>query len=1259
MSVFNTVNHPLAGTNVIEASAGTGKTFNIQKLVLRLIIEKALTIDKILAVTFTEAATAELREKIRSELSQAMYYLKKKIEEKNGEKKENNKEKLDAVAQLILDKVLKNYDTAKLAHDRLLLAILDFDMASIYTIHGFCSRMLNDCAFESAIPFNTELVTDQTELIAGIIDDFWRKEFYQQPAIIAAAAAYLGIDRKKLQELAKNLMKPGIEPDNKTKNNTSGKLEPLLQKTIANWEKDKNEILDIIKLNVSNNVLSGNKDNFKDVNLTEYALRLDALAENGLSIVSKHDIAVIFIFSETGLSDARTDGSKDKNVPIPKHNFFTLCEDFRKAVSAFSLDLKSDFHTHLISELANRKKTENIQTFDDLLVGLRDALKVNPLLKKTIREKYSAVLIDEFQDTDPVQYEIFNTVFMEDPKKSKTDAPVIFFIGDPKQAIYSFRSADVFTYFNAITSKSITSKNMLDRNFRTQSQLVKDLNILFETKDKSKFNPFVLDEMEYNPVKESPESKGNNRKLMIEGEEASALKICWTKAEKNIGIAVSKKDICRSVAAEITRLMNLSKDKKAFLGNDEIRPSDFAVLARSNREAVMMKDYLEKSKIPAVLQNTGTVFETDEAWQMEIFLRAVADPGNSGLVAAALGSRLFAVDSKLLADTGKDAALRKKMDEWSNKFQKYHHLWSTKSFIRMFRTFLNEKDIFTDGNNVRKRLLKYGDGERTLTNLTHMAELLHEAETSEKLGINGLLNWFMERRMNAEAHKGNEAYLIRLERDEEAVKIVTIHKSKGLEFPIVFCPFTAHSKSKSSEKDFTYHDAELNRLFHFDEDETGDKYKHTKLEDFAEMMRLFYVAVTRAKNLTYLYWGNITNSDYSALGYLFYAPSKSDPVSEDNPASEFDNYFDKLKPELGNNRKFPPGVLETMGKKLKFKVDYPQPTGLPYSYVPENTELDPSEKIFTGHIETKWRVSSFSNLSKYCHEIDFAGDYEDDDDSEKKRYSNYTVPETKGKASAKTFWSLIPKKTAAADLGNCVHEIFEIIDFTSDDAAIGKKILPVLKNYFHKNNALGDQAFAPETLLEPAVAMIRNVLSEKLELQGEIISLKDIAPDTRVSEMEFYYPFDKFSIENVADAFTKYSSNSLLKNEFPAILKADYKFTDLKGYMNGKLDLVFKFNGKYYILDWKTNLIRPHIQSYSLENITRKMVDSHFILQYAIYVKALDKLLKKELKNDYDYDRDFGGVIYLFLRGIGGRLENGKQTGVYFDKPDRRIIAAL
>ena len=538
----------------------------------------------------------------------------------------------------------------------------------------------------------------------------------------------------------------------------------------------------------------------------------------------------------------------------------------------------------------------------------------------------------------------------------------------------------------------------------------------------------------------------------------------------------------------------------------------------------------------------------------------------------------------------------------------------------------------------------------------HLAELLHEAETSEKLGINGLLNWFIERRADAEAFKGNESYLIRLERDEEAVKIVTVHKSKGLEFPIVFCPFAAHSRSRSNEKDFIYHDDKLNRLIHFDKDESGDKYKRTKREDFAEMMRLFYVAVTRAKNLTYLYWGNIRSSDYSALGYLFYAPSKTAPCP-DSMSSEFDEYFEKMKATPSNRSTFPPAILARIEKNLKFKVDYPEPQEHPYSYVPENTELDPSERILNGRIDTKWRVSSFSNITKYSHEIDFSGRYEDEDDSE----SIKTVPkiaQEKPKHFAHPFWKLVPENTLPTDLGNCVHEMFEVIDFKSGDAAIRKKILPILNSYFRGSRELSESGTRKELsdlFVDSAVSMIRSVLSEKLALPAESVYLQDIAMGDMTSEMEFYYPFSDFSSADVADAFSKHSSNEMIRTEFPALLKEGCDFYKIKGFMNGKMDLVFKLKEKYYILDWKTNFV-PN--SYSPENITRKMIDNYYVLQYGIYVKALDKLLKKELKN-YDYDRDFGGVIYLFLRGIGGRKEGEKQTGVYFDKPDKRIIEAL
>ncbi len=1236
MDNFDAEKNLIQGNNVIEASAGTGKTFNIQKIFLRLIVEKKRSIDSILVVTFTEAATAELREKIRAELVAALDYLTDPANEPDG------------VAKAILDNFIVDGDKKTDACRRLLLAVLDFDLAAIYTIHGFCKRMLSDNSFESGFLFDTELLTDPSELITGIINDYWRKHFYHQPHLIAAAAAHLKINMKKLQELAKELMKPGIVPDTGidtesatetdtgTENGSVKNLQEQMEKVKTIWAANKDGIIEIIQQNVAAGILSGAKDKFGPEPLKEHILALDRIATGKDRNISRADFETLIVFSNTKIKDALLKKGKEQKKKII-HEFFDACEELSEPLDMIALEIKSSFYRYLKDELTKRKDTDNIQTFDDLLVKLRDALNANPALQQAIREKYRAVLIDEFQDTDNVQFEIFNTVFMDN--NSSNDDRVLFFIGDPKQAIYSFRSADVFTYFKA--TEAITNQNMLGVNFRTQEQLVADVNKLFNTEDKTIFNPFILDEMEYKKVESAERSKGNLRKLMIDGKDAGALKLCWTREASDIGIGESRKTICASVAGEITRLMNLSKDGKACFQSgekiEEIKPSDFAILTRTNKEAASIKVALEKCNIPAVLQHSCKVFDTDEALQMEIFMRAVATPGNSKLVAAALGSRIISTDATWLANTGKGDEAGKRIEEWSNRFQEYHYLWAAKSFMRMFRAFLNEKSLFTDGDNIYVRLLKYNDGERALTNLLHLAEVLHEAETTEKLGINGLLNWFIEKRTNTEGLP-DDSFQVRLERDDEAVKIMTIHKSKGLEFPIVFCPFVSHIRSSVNEEDFVYHDDDFKRVIHFNgvkEDEREKLYK-TWNEELAERMRLLYVAVTRAKNLTYIYGGNIRNSDYSALGYLLYAPAAE---------LEFDNYIEGMK-SISKRRNMQEDTVTRMENRINthlpaLKVDYPAVTTEKYSYVPENIEIDARSRTFEGKIDTRWRMSSFSGLTRYNNNLQFSGNDKDDEEG-----NNLYAPTVQPTQSVNTFWTQIPENTLAAELGTIVHEMFELIDFAADDNDIREKVQPVL----NKNNAMSSAR-----LLDSAVAMMRGILEQTLTFSDVNFKLKDVVLADRVSEMEFYYPLHEFSHRKVAEAFKDFATNKLIKQQFPALLENN-SFS-INGFMTGKLDLVFIYKGKYYILDWKSNKLGDELQDYSQENLTREMIKNRYVLQYSIYVKALDKLLNKELK-DYNYDEHFGGVIYLFLRGLGGNVD-GEPTGMFFDKPDRRILAAF
>ncbi|HPN83751.1 MAG TPA: exodeoxyribonuclease V subunit beta [Victivallales bacterium] len=1234
MREFDPINNPLSGINLIEASAGTGKTFSIQKIIMRLILENKIPLEKILVVTFTEAATEELRNKIRGDLQSALAYL-----ERAGNVQ------VDEISEVILKKFSLEEKSAAEAMARLRLALLDFDTSFICTIHGFCKRMLEECAFEAGINFQTELLSDQTEMISSIVDDFWRKRFYGSNILLAAVAEKVKMSRKDLLSLSKKLVKPGIRPDLNPKERTTDRVIETFEKILSVWGKEKDKILQIIKELLEGKLLSRAKENFSYDKLRNLTDLLNGLPDSANRMLSKNDIDLLLSFSQSSIDAAKT--QRGRLSVFPPHEFFKKCEELKGAVAEFNLDLKIEFYHYLESELLSKKKSGNIRTFDDLMLDLRHALKSSNRLKEAVGGKFKAVMIDEFQDTDPVQYEIFKLLFMEPSANFATERPLVFLIGDPKQAIYSFRSADVFTYFKA--AEDVDQKNMLPVNFRSSSKFVDDMNNFFSAEEGSGVNHFVLDHMKYEKVRSSTESKGNRRNLFINGEESSGIKIFWKSPSEDMSVADSKRDVYRSVVSEIKRLLSLATQKKAVFrgseGEQPLKPSDFAVLTRDNDEAAKMKEYMDLVGIPVVLKHTGTVFETDEAMLMEIFLKACVEPGNRGALLAILGSKLFSCDinAMIMEESGKDSG-KTALDEWRDSFFNYNQIWQAGSFMCAFRSFLNETRASHDGCDLRSRLLKYYDGERALANIMHIAELLHEAEINDKLGMHALLNWLSKRKAEPEKFQGEESFLIRLERDDEAVKIMTIHKSKGLEFPIVFCPFVAHHSIKSAEEDFIYHE-NFDRLIHFGSDESMEITKRTNLENFSEMMRLFYVAITRARSIAYIYGGRIRNIDYTPLGYMLLAPSKNNSAAN-GTASEFERYIEDIS-KISKNRKLPEDSLEKMEENLADAQSYPEPDlDSKYSFIPENPVLVQNEKIFKGSVDLNWRISSFTSISKYVPEMEYAGDLFESDPYDE---GNSQVEAPIENATVRQFWKMLPSQVPAVTVGNCVHKIFEIIDFKADDAEIRRKIQRPISISIASSNAL----------IDPALEMIRGVLDERLFVEGAEFALAEIAMSERLSEIGFYYPLKDFSAEKTAEAFAKYSSDETVRQLFPKRLMALSKNRKLHGFMNGKMDLVFKSKNKFYVLDWKTNkIIDSNVESYSPENVIGKMIENLYILQSCIYAKALDKILSKEIKS-YEYEKDFGGVIYLFLRGVGEKTDDGRQTGLFFDKPDPRILETI
>ena len=534
---------------------------------------------------------------------------------------------------------------------------------------------------------------------------------------------------------------------------------------------------------------------------------------------------------------------------VPQHELFKLCDDLLIIESKLCLSLQAEFFAWARQEMKRRKVKLNVLSFDDMLTRFDEALsgEGGELLSGAIRERFKAALVDEFQDTDPVQYSIFQKIY------GGQKMPV-FFVGDPKQSIYGFRGADVFTYIAA--AAAAPNQFTLGKNWRSTTDLVRAVNTLFALNER----PFILDGIPFEPVEAVGEC--DHEPLTVNGVREPPLKLWLAIEEEPIKKEEADRLLPEAVAAEIARLLS----GNAKIGERKVQPWDIAVLVSKNQEARIMQDALTNLEIPSVLYSAANVFQSPEAIELEHILTAVSEPGNERLIKAALTTDTLGLtgddlDALVLDDRAWDATLI--------QFQKYHRLWSEKGFIQMLRTLLLEQ-------GVRARLLSYPAGERRLTNILHLSELLHAMCVEHRLGIAGTLKRLAEEMQDPDTAR-SEQYEQRLETDEEAVRIVTIHKSKGLEYAIVFCPFCWSDAEPARDRGVIFHqDGKLT----LDLEGSAAHRRAQRSELLAEKMRLLYVAVTRAKHRCYLVWGDFKYGRKSAPAYLFGVPKAQDALEE-------------------------------------------------------------------------------------------------------------------------------------------------------------------------------------------------------------------------------------------------------------------------------------------------------------------------------------------------------------------------------------------
>ena len=1196
----------LSGLQLIEASAGTGKTYTIEQLYIRLLVERELEVENILVVTFTNAATSELRDRIRLKLLQARkIFSEEKCSEEDGE----------GFYTTLLGRV-----SPEDAGERITRALRSFDLAAIHTIHGFCARILAENAFESGAVFESEIDTDIKPLIEEVVNDFWVKRVYGGDELFVGYLGSMGIGPETLAELAEKIhsrVEAEILP-------AEAPPTPELPDQ-ANWKRAYDDcreiwaeageiILGELQRAAEEKVL--NKGTYKPEKIPEWCAELDSYfgLEDPLPISLPEKFE--------NFTRSKLAGKVNKDQSCPEHPFFEACERLHDETTALHeildasiLALKIELSEIIRRDLPRLMKERNLRSYDDILRDLDSALNSDRGLRltKAICESYKAALIDEFQDTDRVQYRIFRKIHEEG------GLPTLF-IGDPKQAIYSFRGADIFTYLEAKKDAG-DHLHTLDTNWRSDPLLVKAVNTIFSGSE----NPFKLEQISYKKVSPAEEQKND---LVIDSHTASGLEIIWFDQEyelKSGAARISNSHADDKIGRHLCNSFSSLLDGSCLIKDKPVRPRDIAVLVRNGKQGQKVQQALQEVNIPSVVNGGGNIFKAPELYELHLWLTAVTDPSKEGRLRAALSTSLLGLSAVEVAKLEKDESAR---DHWINKFHHWNELWNSNGFISVFRDFMESREL--DDNNtdpVQKRILSRPDGERCLTNLLHAAELIHAESIARKLSPSQLVDW-VESRITSKGIAPDSEEL-RMESDAEAVQIVTIHSSKGLEYPIVFCPYISRGEylRPRDKKALVYHDKdEDNKLkLNISPDSNSAEEAQVLEELLQEDLRLFYVALTRARNHCAISWGALSKFSNSSPHWLLA------PASEENSAlrAAAENLCDRSE-----------GSIRLQDANDSDPVVRPR----------EETGGELACRKFTRRLSHSWRTSSYSGLTRkkhYVHPHLPMGPDHDDGDAE---------PVVQGTHEAVLAESILLKGFGGGvTAGNCFHEIYEHLDFTESDPAHLEELA---------RERLDKYELETGTWLDKVCETIRETLRTPLDPSVDKLELSAIDRKRRLDELKFLFPLSQgpggessgkaLDPLRLADVFASTESEGVPQDYADKISTLD--FSRLRGFLTGSIDLTFECNGRWYIADYKSNSLGDRLGDYGKDRITETMMSHHYVLQYHIYTIALHRYLQTRLP-DYDYEKHFGGVYYLFIKGM--KKELGSANGIFRDRPSLKLINKL
>ncbi|MGW8186833.1 MAG: exodeoxyribonuclease V subunit beta, partial [Desulfobacterales bacterium] len=1082
------------------------------------------------------------------------------------------------------------------------------------TIHGFCQRLLHEHAFETSTFYDTQLLADPTVYYRQVAEDFWRKNLYNAaPELIGFLFAEKKVGGPEVfYRLMKNVNVPDLEILPRP---TEPHLEHLNEyrrlyhQLAAVWKSVRLRIGELLLDPVLNATIYGSlKSATRLMGRRPRDLKIAALVESMDRFTAENVTGFPLFSGFEKFSAAVLKRSTKKNCAVPEHPFFDLCnrlcqtgEALKVELERYFLYLKSAFFQFARTALADVKKRHNRQFYEDLLLTVRDALQRDrpgsDILIKAVRRRYKAALVDEFQDTDSVQYTIFSRLFGQPPA-------IFFMIGDPKQSIYGFRGADIFSYMEA--AELATKKYTLYENWRSEAGMITAVNTLFAGVRR----PFWYDEIRFEKVQAGGGAGGTS------SVEEPALILWYLPSQE--GKSINKSDAIRRITAavgdEIARLLAATAAPPPL--------ADIAVLVRTNRQARLMKDSLSERRIPSVLYGAGNIFDTPEAREILLVLTGVLEHHREERFRAALVTDMMGVTA---VEIDRAAVNEPELEKRRARFREYAEEWDRFGFMRMMRWLMARE-------GVRTRLLAYPDGDRRLTNLLHLAEILHRQTVQEEPGMASLLKWLADKLDPATPRL--EEHQLRLESDARAVRIVTTHKSKGLEYPLVFCPFGWEGSLITHDRDTICHEQgpPRRRVLDLGSGQVEWRRRLAQQEMLAENLRLFYVALTRAKKRCYLVWGNINTAETSAPAYLLHRPECD---GEDILATLTTHMAgltdDDRRADLAH-------LAEASGGSILFR-DLPADRSVPTS-VPIDDATPLFCRNFSGVIDTTWRISSYSALVSRRNAVADSHDRDAHPPSSvvggDDAISAIAVPVTE----LRTIFTF-PRGARA---GIFFHELLEQLDFTDSvpenrEARIHEK--------------LRTHGFDPSWTAAVKSAIDR-VLSVSLvpELPG--LMLGSIGLHKRLNELAFYFPVKPVTPRRLRDIFAAHPAAGT-PPAFPSDLEK-LSFTPSHGFLKGYIDMVFVYEGRYYLIDWKSNHLGHRVEDYHAENLQTAMDEAYYILQYCLYTLALNRYLKMR-DPAYGYETHFGGVFYIFIRGVDPK--KGPAYGIYRDRPDAGLIDAL